>query len=299
MTIKEFAQLCSCNAQTLRYYDRIGLLCPRKVDQWSRYRYYDAKQALDFIRIKNLQSADFTIEEIKQLLKKSDAEIFEAFDQKIRQQEEKLSQIKKIQQSYLQEKNAMEKMLKCFTDFLMTALRQYDGLDEFALSPEEKPAIEELIGSYLESSLLQLPLPEPQEVTLKIDQELIQGADQVMQFLDGVETISEEVDFILNYQKEPADASTDADWISVWESHEWRHVHEFIGQIPLLEPEKEYRFHFCMNNEMDVSKNDFLAFSLYMIGAMLKKNPGCRGIKCCLKDDSQDGKNHFYLESRN
>ena len=34
MTIKEFASLCGCNTQTLRYYDKIDLLKPVKTDQW-------------------------------------------------------------------------------------------------------------------------------------------------------------------------------------------------------------------------------------------------------------------------
>ena len=34
ITIQGFARLCGCNTQTLRYYDRIGLLAPAKVDQW-------------------------------------------------------------------------------------------------------------------------------------------------------------------------------------------------------------------------------------------------------------------------
>jgi len=35
MTIKEFARLCNCNPQTLRYYDRMDLLKPVKVDPYS------------------------------------------------------------------------------------------------------------------------------------------------------------------------------------------------------------------------------------------------------------------------
>ncbi|MDD5980551.1 MAG: MerR family transcriptional regulator, partial [Clostridium sp.] len=68
MTIKEFARLCGCNPQTLRYYDRVELLKPVKVDEWSGYRFYDEEQALTFIKIKNLQIAGFTIDEIKGLL---------------------------------------------------------------------------------------------------------------------------------------------------------------------------------------------------------------------------------------
>ncbi|MDD7503786.1 MAG: MerR family transcriptional regulator [Eubacteriales bacterium] len=79
MTIKEFARLCGCNPQTLRYYDRVELLKPVKVDEWSGYRFYDEEQALTFIKIKNLQIAGFTIDEIKGLLDSDNDVIFEAF----------------------------------------------------------------------------------------------------------------------------------------------------------------------------------------------------------------------------
>ena len=44
ITIQGFAKLCGCNTQTLRYYDRIGLLAPARVDEWTGYRYYDKEQ---------------------------------------------------------------------------------------------------------------------------------------------------------------------------------------------------------------------------------------------------------------
>ena len=58
MTIKEFAKLCSCNTQTLRYYDRINLLKPAKTDEMTGYRYYSENQAMDFVKIKNLKDDD-------------------------------------------------------------------------------------------------------------------------------------------------------------------------------------------------------------------------------------------------
>lgn len=100
MTIKEFASLCGCGTQTLRYYDRIDLLKPGKVDPWFGYRYYSKSQAIDFVKIKNLQAADFTIDEIKALLTMPDTQVYEAFDRKIAEQAQKRKRIKEIQQSY-------------------------------------------------------------------------------------------------------------------------------------------------------------------------------------------------------
>ena len=85
MTIKEFAALVECNPQTLRYYDKENLLKPVKVDEWTGYRYYEAEQALDFVKIKNLQNAGFTIDEIKKLANADNETILAAFDEKIRE----------------------------------------------------------------------------------------------------------------------------------------------------------------------------------------------------------------------
>lgn len=70
MTIKEFAKLCGCNPQTLRYYDRVGLLKPVRVDRHSGYRFYDEEQAVTFVKIKNLQSALFTKEQLEAIRQK-------------------------------------------------------------------------------------------------------------------------------------------------------------------------------------------------------------------------------------
>lgn len=84
MTIKEFSRLCGCNPKTIRYYDRVNLLKPVKVDPFTGYRYYDEDQALQYVKIKNLQTAGFSIEEIKGLLDADNDTVFSAFSEKIR-----------------------------------------------------------------------------------------------------------------------------------------------------------------------------------------------------------------------
>ena len=131
MTIKAFARLCACNTQTLRYYDRIDLLKPIRVDPWSGYRYYASAQAVDFVKIKNLQAADFSIDEIKALLTCSDQQIYEAFARKIEEQNQKLERIREIQQSYLKEKTSMEKIIQSMSDFILGQMNDVAALKEF------------------------------------------------------------------------------------------------------------------------------------------------------------------------
>ncbi len=68
LTVGNFAILCACGPRTLRYYDRVGLLKPAQVDEWTGYRYYEESQVLDYQKIRSLQGAGFTIGEIRALL---------------------------------------------------------------------------------------------------------------------------------------------------------------------------------------------------------------------------------------
>ena len=172
MTIKEFAALCQCTTQTLRYYDRIELLKPMRVDSWTGYRHYEAEQALDFIKIKNLQAADFSIGEIKELLGQSDGQIFQAFEQKIQQQEQKLRRIREIQQSYLRENDSMKKVIQSISDFITGQLNDHEMLREFGMTPEDSPRVAEIVRHYLEMQIL-AKLPDEQQLTLTVDKEVI------------------------------------------------------------------------------------------------------------------------------
>ena len=69
LTVGNFAILCACGPRTLRYYDRVGLLKPAMVDEWTGYRYYEESQVLDYRRIRSLQGAGFAIGEIRTLLR--------------------------------------------------------------------------------------------------------------------------------------------------------------------------------------------------------------------------------------
>ena len=179
MTIKEFATLCGCNAQTLRYYDKIDVLKPVKVDPISGYRYYVKSQAIDFVKIKNFQSTDFTIDEIKGLLTMSDQQVFEAFDQKIAEQVQKLERIKKIQQSYLTEKNNMEKLVQCASDYLFHAISDFEMLREFEMSPADGEAVILKLKEFYERTTLR-DLSSTPDVQMILNGSVIQGTQQII-----------------------------------------------------------------------------------------------------------------------
>ena len=187
MTVKEFAQLCSCNAQTLRYYDKIDLLKPVKVDPWSGYRYYNPAQAIDFVKIKNLQAADFTIDEIKGLLALPDQQVYEAFDRKIAEQTQKLARIREIQRSYLTEKTVMEKIVHSITNYILSNCTNLDALREFGLTPEDAPGVLSSLRTYLNQMMV--TDGDWNEATLSVNGEITQGGEQV---LERLSTLTEE-----------------------------------------------------------------------------------------------------------
>lgn len=68
LKIGEFSKLCQVTVKTLRFYERIGLLSPHEVDEWTGYRYYDVCQLAAMSDILHLKSLGFSLEEIKQML---------------------------------------------------------------------------------------------------------------------------------------------------------------------------------------------------------------------------------------
>lgn len=295
MTIKEFASLCGCSTQTLRYYDKIDLLKPMEVASWSGYRYYSKQQSIDFVKIKNLQAADFTIEEIKEMLTMSDKQVYEAFERKIEQQRRKLERIKEIQQSYLKEKSSMERLIQSASDYLLHAVQDYEVLREFGLSPEDGPAVIAKLKDYIERSMRE-DLSEEPEVEMILNDRVIRGADNIADTFETLKGKGYE-DTVLVGDKDVASeaALTPENSESIWSKHGWSFVYEFIREIPKLEDGFAYGFHFCLTEE---KQTEGLEFPLFMIAAMLPKMDSPDISVGCSIEKSEDGLNHFTLLRR-
>lgn len=89
-TIGETAVLLGVSTDTLRYYDKIGLLKPAKVDGQSRYRYYSYTQFHYIDRIKYLQKFGMPLEEISHVIHsgRADELIVHLETEKVRLQKE-------------------------------------------------------------------------------------------------------------------------------------------------------------------------------------------------------------------
>jgi len=67
-SIGETAELLGVSTQTLRYYDKIGLLSPRHVDDKNGYRFYCYDQFHIIDRIRYLQGFGLSLEEIQNIM---------------------------------------------------------------------------------------------------------------------------------------------------------------------------------------------------------------------------------------
>lgn len=71
-TISEAAKEVGVTAETLRHYDRIGLVKPGRTDEWTGYRYYSRQELVVLDTVKMLRCMDMSLSEIKRILSYDD-----------------------------------------------------------------------------------------------------------------------------------------------------------------------------------------------------------------------------------
>lgn len=71
--IGEFSKMGMATIKTLRYYDEVGLLAPKIVDDCTGYRFYDTDQLLQLHRIQALRQVGLSIDEIKRIVSGGDS----------------------------------------------------------------------------------------------------------------------------------------------------------------------------------------------------------------------------------
>lgn len=76
LSIGEMAAINGVSIQTLRLYDRLGLLKPQSVNV-NRYRYYDIKQSARLDMIQNLQLLGMSLRQIKAQLDRQDVSVIQ------------------------------------------------------------------------------------------------------------------------------------------------------------------------------------------------------------------------------
>lgn len=67
-SIRRAAEMAGVTTETLRHYDRIGLVKPCKTDEWTGYRYYSQNEIVRLNTIKMLRCMDMPLTEIREIL---------------------------------------------------------------------------------------------------------------------------------------------------------------------------------------------------------------------------------------
>ena len=96
LSIGEFSKVCKVSTKTLRYYAEIGLILPNEINKENGYRYYSIEQLETMLFIKKLKSYDFSLDEIKIILKSEELKEEKLYSYLIKKQREIHKQMKEL-----------------------------------------------------------------------------------------------------------------------------------------------------------------------------------------------------------
>ncbi len=137
-SVGEAAKLADMTSETLRYYDRIGLVKPEKKDEWTKYRYYTRQDIVLLHTVRALQQMDLSLQEIRRVLAYDDLEKIIEFlalaekkaDQKIAQIQQSKAKIQLAKVDYEQKRDRRKTGKERFVQtFPMRAILLSDTLE--------------------------------------------------------------------------------------------------------------------------------------------------------------------------
>ena len=139
-SIGEAAKVVHTTTETLRHYDRIGLVKPSKKDEWTKYRYYTDQDIVRLNTVRLLQLMDLPLQEIKKVLGYDDLEKIVAFlsqaekkaDEKIAALQYSKSKIQLAREDYERKLRARKNRSGTFikdTETSYFTFRQLNGSD--------------------------------------------------------------------------------------------------------------------------------------------------------------------------
>lgn len=183
LSVGEAAKAIHTTSETLRHYDRIGLVKPSKKDEWTNYRYYTEQDIVRLNTVRALQLMDLPLQEIKRVLefdelekivdflehaeKKADEKIAALQNSKIKIQSAKAVYERKLQE----QKNPNGTFLKDYPErvILLSDTLEMPTLDtlwnylshfydKVTSAREEQFDFEDLAGIYTENGVSRLLL---------------------------------------------------------------------------------------------------------------------------------------------
>lgn len=116
-SISEAAKMAGMTSETLRHYDRIGLVKPGKRDEWTGYRYYSKEDIIRLSTIQALRYMDLSLAEIKRVLQLDNLEEVVAFLRQAEQQaDDKIAKLQYAKKKIRTARSDYEKKLHGMTE---------------------------------------------------------------------------------------------------------------------------------------------------------------------------------------
>ena len=114
LKIKEFSLLCGVTVKTLRHYEKIGLLQPFDVDEWTGYRYYNVSQMQAMENIRRLKEMGFSLDEISEMFASGSLKpTLQTLERKIAENERELHKLQQrctLLRNLVDSQNKIQKM---------------------------------------------------------------------------------------------------------------------------------------------------------------------------------------------
>lgn len=129
-SIGEFSKINRITPKALRHYDRIGLLTPASVDDWTGYRYYSPDQLPLIRKIIMLKDLGFSLKEIRDMIENDErtAQLFgrqaERLEEAVRKNRERLERVRAYLET-LEEEDRMksEVTIKALPEVMVASMR--------------------------------------------------------------------------------------------------------------------------------------------------------------------------------
>lgn len=110
-SIGKVGEVCKITTKALRYYDKMGILSPDKVDDESGYRYYSKESLLSVPMIKYYKQSGFKLEEMREFL---EGTTYDFFDKRFRNKLDELEELER-------EINLKKRSVKDWHDLIVEA----------------------------------------------------------------------------------------------------------------------------------------------------------------------------------
>lgn len=125
-SVGEAAKAAHTTSETLRHYDRIGLVKPSKKDEWTNYRYYTERDIVRLNTVRALQLMDLPLQEIKKVLEYDDLEkIVDFLAQAEKKADEKIAALQYSKSKIQLAKTGYERKLQGQQKFDSTFIKDY------------------------------------------------------------------------------------------------------------------------------------------------------------------------------